>query len=851
MKKSIEKLLKIFKLESERNYDNHAVLGGLVRMLDHWEAEARAEFVNEDLIKAVSDRIRDYSQLSPKSRAEALDGLWQRVVQEEGAPPFSFKYLESDYAEYKTEALPTPGLVHQTENQNSVKKTENQFQEKEKKQSINSEIKKSPTTSDNSGKNEDTPDLNSPVSVLHGVGPRNSITLEKIGIRVIRDLLYYFPRRYDDYSKFKQINRLEYGEEITIIGTIKNVNSRSIRGGKNTLVDAVISDSSADLRITWFNQPWVAKRLHKGFQIVVSGKVDQYLGRLTMNNPEWEPLDKQHLNTSRIVPVYPLTSQITQRWLRRVMNQVVSFWAPKIQDPLPQKVKSNEGLMDLPDALVQIHFPDSDDELERARYRIAFDEIFLLQLGVLQQKKNWQERSAISFKLDKHWWESQITRLPFTLTNAQRNAVKDIQNDLESGHPMNRLLQGDVGSGKTVIAAIAISAVSQFNAQSALMAPTSILAEQHYHHIQELLQEHLSIRHNTSAQIGAQDIRLLLGSTPEPEKEAIRAGLSSGSVKLVIGTHALIEDPIDFANLQLVIIDEQHRFGVEQRAALRSKGTNPHLIVLTATPIPRSLALTIYGDLDLSVIDELPPGRKEIDTFVITPFDRERVYAFVRKEVEKGNQAFFIYPLVEESDKSDSKAAVEEHSLLQQEVFPDLQIGLLHGRLGPAEKESVMADFRKGTYQILVSTSVIEVGVDIPSATVIVIEGAHRFGLSQLHQFRGRVGRGVEKSYCFLIPEASEDVENERLKVMAETNDGFLLAERDLELRGPGQFLGTRQSGYSDLQLAKLTDVRLISNARKQAQIVFEDDPELSSPQNQILDEAYRNAWGNDKGDIS
>jgi ATP-dependent DNA helicase RecG len=849
MKKSIEKLQKFFKLESERGFDNHAVLGGLVRMLDHWEAEARAEYVDEDLIRAVSDRIHDYSQLSPKSRAEAIDGLWRRVVQEEQAPTISFEYQEPEQMESVPAPLrePIPG----PESANQISSQEEEHQTEEKQKIIRDKPEITQTASKKSEDDQGAGDFDTPVSVLHGVGPRNSETLEKIGIRVIRDLLYYFPRRYDDYSKFKQINRLTYGEEITIIGTIQNVSTRSIRGGKNKIVEAVISDGSGDLRITWFNQPWVAKRFHKGFQIVVSGKIDRYLGRLTMNNPEWEPLDKQHLNTARIVPVYPLTSQITQRWLRRLMNQVVSFWAPKFKDPLPANIKSREGLMDLQDALVQIHFPDSEEELKRARFRIAFDEIFLLQLGVLQQKRSWQERTAVNFPLDNHWWEGQKARLPFTLTDAQRVAIDDIKNDLESGHPMNRLLQGDVGSGKTVIAAVAISAVSQFNAQSALMAPTSILAEQHYYHIQELLQKHLSIRHDTSAQIEAQDIRLLLGSTPETEKDKIRSGLSNGSVKLVIGTHALIEDPIDFANLQLVIIDEQHRFGVEQRAALRSKGTNPHLMVLTATPIPRSLALTIYGDLDLSVIDELPPGRKKIETHILTPYDRERVYAFIRKEVEKGNQAFFIYPLVEESDKIDSKAAVEEHTRLQHEIFPDLKIGLLHGRLRPAEKESVMADFRNGAYQILVSTSVVEVGVDIPNATVIVIEGAHRFGLSQLHQFRGRVGRGSEKSYCILIPDSADNVENERLKIMAETDDGFILAERDLELRGPGQFLGTRQSGYSDLRLANLTDIKLISNARKSAQILFENDPELKSPQNQGLKEVYLLAWGTGKGDIS
>ena len=453
MKKSIEKLQKIFKLESERGYDNHAVLGGLVRILDHWEAEARAEYISEDLVRAVSNRIRDYSQLSPKSRAEALDGLWRRIVQEEHAPPISFKYEESKQADPRPEPLPRSRDADQAIDQNAVEKTENQYQKDEIIAFEKPDIHKPPITSINSEKVDETADLNTPVSVLHGVGPRNSQTLEEIGIRVIRDLLYYFPRRYDDYSKFKQINRLTYGEEVTIIGTIQNVSVRSVRGGKNKLVEIVISDGSADLKITWFNQPWIARRFHKGFQIVVSGKVDQYLGRLTMSNPEWEPVDKEHLNTARIVPVYPLTSQITQRWLRRVINQAVSLWAPKVSDYLPHKIISSEGLMNLPDALVQIHFPDSEDKLEQARYRIAFDEIFILQLGVLHQKMSWQERTAVTFNLDKHWWESQSARLPFTLTNAQKAAVYDIKNDLESGHPMNRLLQGDVGSGKTVIAA--------------------------------------------------------------------------------------------------------------------------------------------------------------------------------------------------------------------------------------------------------------------------------------------------------------------------------------------------------------------------------------------------------------
>jgi ATP-dependent DNA helicase RecG len=416
---------------------------------------------------------------------------------------------------------------------------------------------------------------------------------------------------------------------------------------------------------------------------------------------------------------------------------------------------------------------------------------------------------------------------------------------------MNRLLQGDVGSGKTVIAALAVSAVTHQDAQAAIMAPTSILAEQHYVNLLNILTKRGNSHEITPAPLQAEQVRLMLGATPDPEKDEIRTGLAEGKIKLIIGTHALIEEPVNFDDLQLVIVDEQHRFGVKQRAALRSKGSNPHLMVMTATPIPRSLALTVYGDLDISVMDEMPPGRPEVSTYIITPKERERAYSLIRAQIQQNHQAFIIYPLVEESEKSAAKAAVEEHARLQEEVFQEYNIGLLHGRLKQEEKETIMADFRDGKFHILVSTTVVEVGVDIPNATVMLVEGAHRFGLAQLHQLRGRVGRGSDKAYCLLIPENVNAVENERLQVMTETNDGFILAERDLEQRGPGQFLGTRQSGYSELKLANLSDVKLISNARRNAKALFEKDPDLTQPENQLLAEALAQAWSSEKGDIS
>lgn len=669
--------------------------------------------------------------------------------------------------------------------------------------------------------------------------------LARLGMTTLGDMLYNFPRRYEDYSQLKPIHRLWYGEEVTVVGMIQMLESRKIRGGSATLIEAIIHDGTGGLRLTWFNQPWLVNRMKVGDTISVSGKVEQYLGRLVMNNPDWEPVEVENLHTNRIVPIYSLTANVTQKWLRRLMYQVVTYWAPKVSDPLPEAIRQEANLLELGEALLQIHFPDSHEKLRQARRRLAFDEIFLLQMGVLRQKRDWQTAAARRFTVGESWLEARLATLPYALTNAQRRALDEILADLRSGRPMNRLLQGDVGSGKTVVAALTAAIITRTGSQAAVMAPTSILAEQHYQTFQNLLLR-------PGGELSPHQIRLLVGDTPEKEKEDIRAGLVNGEIKLVIGTHALLEEPVTFADLQFVVIDEQHRFGVAQRAALRAKGTNPHLLVMTATPIPRSLALTIYGDLDLSVMDEMPAGRQPVATFILTPRERERAYTLIRSQVENGQQAFIVYPLIEESEKLDFAAAVDEHARLQKEVFPDLNLGLLHGRMKPEEKEAVMARFRAGEYHILVSTTVIEVGVDVPNATVMLIEGADRFGLAQLHQLRGRVGRGGAQAYCLLIPSREDERENERLAAMIETNDGFVLAERDLQQRGPGEFLGTRQAGFvSSLRMASLSDVALIEEARRQAQRLFEQDPELQAPEHSLLVEALSRFWGNGKGDVS
>jgi ATP-dependent DNA helicase RecG len=825
MKPSIEKLQKFFKLEAKRDYDNKAVMGGLSQMLETWEAEARADQLSEGMIQAVVSRLRDYSRISPDSREDVLKGLWNRIRKDVGAGA-----QESDLPEESERD--SKGQVKETHAQKSEKSTQKPAKADRKPKKARPRPEGPPAAMD------------AAVTVLDGVGPANAKKLGNLGLNTLSDMLYHFPRRYDDYSELKTINRLKYGEEVTIIGTVQSVTSRKLRGGNRSMIEVIISDGSGALRINWFNQPWLLKSLSEGTQVVLSGKIDQYLGRLGMNSPEWELLDEKNLHTNRIVPVYPLTAKLTQRWLRGQMDKVVNYWALRVQDPLPESLRESAQLLDLPEALLQNHFPDSWEDLKDAQHRLAFDEIFYLQIGVLQHKRNWAELSGQQFKADQKWLDTQLAKLPYQLTGAQQKALADIRADLSSGHPMNRLLQGDVGSGKTVIAALGAAIVIENNAQAAILAPTSILAEQHFASFTKLLADENGV-------IAPEQIRLMIGATPESEKKEIKTGLESGEIKIVIGTHALLEDPVVFKKLQLAVIDEQHRFGVKQRSILRAKGENPHLMVMTATPIPRSLALTVYGDLDLTVMDEMPPGREPVNTYLLYPRERERALGLIRKEIKAGRQAFIIYPLVEESEKLNAKAAVEEHKRIQEEIFPHMKVGLMHGRLKAEEKETVMAQFRDKELDILVSTTVVEVGLDIPNATVMLIESANRFGLAQLHQLRGRVGRGADQSFAILIPETEAEIENERLKAMVETGDGFVLAEKDLEQRGPGQFLGTRQAGFAELQMASLTDLHLIEKARKHAQEIIEKDPDLDAPEYQSMRNAVKERWSGEEGDIS
>jgi len=876
MHQSIEKLRKFFRLEHENGYANTAVIGGLANALNLWEGEARNDKLPEEIVQATSATLRAYSDLDPASRLESLKSLWKQILEKvpEAALQKRPVHTKADHQPpqpQRTPAQVAPLPVPEPEAPPAVPAeavVQGVSAAEEKPDSVTPEqaqtsaaIPVKPATAPTTrparvvpGRAEARPGgvtskrpiaLNASLTVLAGVGPRHAAMLTRLGLNTLGDMLYNFPHRYEDYSQLKPIRDVFYGQSLTVIGEVTMVNSHPLRGGKMTITEAVINDGTAGLRLTWFNQPWLTNTLKVGEAISVSGKVEQYLGRLVMNSPDWEPVEVENLHTNRIVPIYPLTANVTQKWLRKLMHQVVAYWAPKLTDHLPETIRQAADLPELGIALLQAHFPDSEAKLQAARQRLAFDEIFFLQTGVLRQRRDWQSVPGRIFEVEQAWLEARLAALPFTLTSTQKKALADIRLDLGSGKPMNRLLQGDVGSGKTVVAAMAAAMVNQSGAQAAIMAPTSILANQHFGTFHNVLADENGL-------LKPDQIRLLVGDTSDRDKEDIRAGLASGGIKIVIGTHALIEDPVTFADLQYVVVDEQHRFGVEQRASLRSKGTNPHLLVMTATPIPRSLALTLYGDLDLSIMDELPPGRLSIPTHILTPQERERAYALVRSQVKSGHQAFIIYPLVEESEKSELLAATQEHEHLQKEIFPELKLGLLHGRMKPDEKDAVMLAFREKQYDILVSTTVVEVGVDVPNATVMLIEGANHFGLAQLHQLRGRVGRSDAQSYCLLIPDHEDAAENERLKAMAETNDGFVLAERDLHQRGPGEFLGTRQAGYAtSLKMASLTDIQLIEKARTQAQALFARDPELKAPENSLLAEALGRFWGGGKGDVS
>jgi ATP-dependent DNA helicase RecG len=688
--------------------------------------------------------------------------------------------------------------------------------------------------------------LSTPIQYIRGVGPKLSKLFEKKGILTAEDALYFLPRCYEDRRDLKKISELRAGGKETGIGEIMFSRVAFYRTRRKRVFEAVVGDGSGVITLKWFhgNERYLKDRFKKGRRLIFSGEVKWFHQRKEMYHPDVEmvagDMEVDYLNFKRIVPIYSETERLHQRTLRKLMKTILEGYADELSSPIPPEILSRQDLMDFPEAFRQVHFPPDGESVEllnlhrsEGHRRIIFDEFFFLELGLASKKRGMALEPGVSFKVDGHLTKKLLHALGFKLTRAQERVLGDIKRDMEKRHPMNRLIQGDVGSGKTIVALLASLDVIACGYQASLMAPTEILAEQHDLNLRRWV-EPLGVK-----------VARLTSSIKGSEREALYERIRKGDVELVIGTHALIQEAVEFHRLGLAIIDEQHKFGVVQRALLKRKGENPDVLVMTATPIPRTLAMTVYGDLDVSVIDEMPPGRMPVETKAFPESARQKVYRIVEEEVTKGRQAFIVYPLVEGSEKLELKDATRMAEHLQKDVFPKFCVGLLHGRMKSDEKEAIMMAFKREKIQILVATTVVEVGIDIPNASVMVVEHAERFGLSQLHQMRGRIGRGRFPSKCILLaPYRSSEEARVRLRTMEKTTDGFRIAEEDLALRGPGEFFGIRQSGLPDFRAAHiLRDTPILIEARKEAFRTIEEDPGLAHPSHAGLKDALMKRW--------
>ena len=805
-----------FRLEVKTNCQDKAVIGGLGSYVTNWAEKAHeiAAVGQAGLLRNLADLFRDYPESQPAARKAMLKeavGIIDQLRSQGGAPadPESQKAGKPESQADNTPDEPAPP-----------------------------ELKMEPAEiSQDAGQLEA---LSTAVEFVKGIGPRRAQLLgEEIGVIKVGDLLEYYPRDYLDRSRFKPIYQIGRTDEYeTIQGVV--VNQMEFTSRRSTKVlKVVIYDETALASLMAFGKrtQYMKNSLKTDTKVVVSGKFKRSHNEMSASEYTYEILsdeDAELIHTGRVVPVYPLTAKLNQRSLRRWLKAAVDGYVSYVPEVLPLDIRERQNLMDRATATKHIHFPDTDQHLKAARHRLAFDELFFLELGLALKKEKWEtEEPGIVFKAQSDLIQRFISSLPFELTAAQKRVFAEIEGDMKSERCMSRLMQGDVGSGKTVVAAMAMLLAVDNSYQGALMAPTEILAEQHYNTLANLLEP-----------MGL-NVALLRGDMPKRARDDALARVQTGEANIIVGTHALIQSKVEFANLGLAITDEQHRFGVMQRAELKEKGANPDVLVMTATPIPRTLALTVYGDLNVSVIDEMPPGRQKVVTKWVPEGKRQEIYKFIEDQIAQGRQAYLVYPLVEESEKlEDLKAATEMAEHFQHEVFPHLKVGLIHGRMKSEEKQGVMQRFKANEINILVSTTVIEVGIDVPNASLMLIEHAERFGLAQLHQLRGRVGRSGHKSYCLLVANPKNPDAIDRMKAMVRTTDGFEIAEEDLRIRGPGEFFGTRQAGMPDLKVASLVkDGRLLELAREEAFQIAATDPGLVRPQHQMLKQILQEKW--------